>query len=249
MEESISLKEIYEIVKKKLWLILAITVIAILISAVVSLFILTPIYQSSTQILVNNAKSDNNAIDINDIRTNTELINTYSVIIKSPAILDIVIEELELERSSAALKKQINVKPENNSQVVSIVVEDEDPVLAVNIANTISNVFKTRIIELMNNNVDNVSILAEAKVSENPSPIKPNPTLNLAIAIIIGLMTGVGLAFLLEYLDNTVKTEQDIEKLLELPVLGSISQISEHEEKTSAFSQKNRPVGGVTIES
>ncbi|NDI34890.1 YveK family protein [Chengkuizengella sediminis] len=247
MEESISLKEIYEIVKKRLWLILTITVIATLISAVVSLFVLTPIYQSSTQILVNNPKSENNAFDINDIRTNTELISTYSVIIKSPAILDIVIEELELDRSSGTLKNQINVKPENNSQVVSIVVEDENPVLAADIANTIANVFKIRIVELMN--VDNVSILAEAKVSENPSPIKPNPTLNVAIAIIIGLMAGVGLAFLLEYLDNTVKTEQDIEKLLELPVLGSISQIREQEEKTSAVSQQNRSVGGVTIES
>ncbi|NBI29318.1 YveK family protein [Chengkuizengella marina] len=249
MEESISLKEIYEIVKKRIWLILTITVIATLISAVVSLFILTPIYQSSTQILVNNTKSENNGLDINDIRTNTELINTYSVIIKSPAILDIVIEELELNRSYGALKSQINVKPENNSQVVSIVVEDKNPVLAANIANRIASVFKTSIVDLMNNNVDNVSVLAEAKISENPSPIKPNSTLNIAIAIVLGLMAGVGLAFLLDYLDNTVKTEQDIVNLLDLPVLGSISQIREQEEKASVPSQQNQAVGSVTIES
>ncbi|MDP5274749.1 YveK family protein [Chengkuizengella axinellae] len=247
MEETISLKENYEIVKKRIWLILSITIIAALISALVSLFVLTPIYQSSTQILVNNSESEISGFDINDIRTNTELISTYSVIIKSPAILDIVIEELELNRSSGVLSSQINVKPENNSQVVSIIVQDANPTLAAEIANTIARVFKTEIVALMN--VDNVSVLAEATVSEKPSPIKPNPTLNIAIAIVVGLMSGVGLSFLLEYLDNTVKTEQDVEKLLELPVLGSISQIKEQEENAFVSSQQNQPVGSVTIES
>jgi capsular polysaccharide biosynthesis protein len=57
--------------------------------------------------------------------------------------------------------------------------------------------------------------------------VKPQPLLNVAIAIVVGLMVGVGLSFLLEYLDNTLKTEQDIENILELPVMGVITTIKD----------------------
>src|SRR5690606_36480564 len=112
---------------------------------------------------------------------------------------------------------------ENNSQVVKITVQDTDPKMAADIANTVAAVFENQIKTIMN--VDNVNILSPAVVLENQSPVKPQPVLNMAIGLVVGLMIGVGLAFLLEYLDNTIKTEQDIEKLLELPVLGAITTI------------------------
>nr|WP_302328545.1 GNVR domain-containing protein [Salirhabdus salicampi] len=87
-------------------------------------------------------------------------------------------------------------------------------------------------------NVNNVHILTEAKYSPNPSPIKPKPTLNIAIAMVLGLMVGVGLAFLLEYLDNTVKTEDDVEKKLGLPVLGVVSSIEDGDYRPSAKGKK-----------
>ena len=77
-------------------------------------------------------------------------------------------------------------------------------------------------------NVDNVSILAKAELKENPTPIKPDPLLNIAIAIVVGLMAGIGLAFLLEYLDNTLKNGYDVETYLEMPVLGSIQKIPQN---------------------
>lgn len=86
-------------------------------------------------------------------------------------------------------------------------------------------------------NVNNVTILSEADVSENPSPIKPRPLINVAIAIVVGLMAGVVLAFLLEYFNNTIKNEQDIEKLLGLPILGVIATIDDQkmQERKSAI--------------
>ncbi|MEH7085355.1 Wzz/FepE/Etk N-terminal domain-containing protein [Neobacillus drentensis] len=232
MEETISLKELLETLKKRLLLIVSITVIAAIISGVVSYYFLTPIYQASTQILVNQKKNEQS---LNEVQTNLQLINTYKIIITSPRILDIVSKELDLNMTAEQLKGKITVANENESQVVNVSVQDADAKVAAQIANKTVEVFKKEVFEIMN--VNNVTILSEADVSENPSPIKPRPLLNVAIAIVVGLMAGVGLAFLLEYFNNTIKNEQDIEKLLGLPILGVIATIDDQkmQERKSAI--------------
>ncbi len=227
MEEIISLRELMETIRKRLNLIVLITMATVLISGIVSYFVITPIYQSSTQLLVNQAKSDQPMVNPGEIQTNLQLINTYNVIIKSPAILDQVSEDLDLGMTVSQLNEKITVQNERDSQVVNITVQDPDPNKAVEIANQIATVFQKEIVNIMN--VDNVSILAKAEVGETPSPVKPKPLLNIAIAFVVGIMAGIGIAFLLEYLDNTVKTEQDVEKLLELPVLGAIATFEEQD--------------------
>ncbi|OKL37654.1 YveK family protein [Domibacillus mangrovi] len=246
MEETISLKELAETLKKRLKLIVLITITATLISGLISYFLLTPIYQTSTQLLVNQAKTDQQVYNTAEVQTNLQLISTYNVIMKSPAILDKVSENLALDLSATQLSSKITVQSEQNSQVVNINVQDEDPGIAVDIANETARVFQSEIVHIMN--VDNVSILAPAEVKENMSPVKPQPMLNIAIATVVGLMAGVGLAFLLEYLDNTVKTEQDVEKLLGLPVLGSVTTIETNEGPSSKpSSQTKQAVRGESV--
>jgi capsular polysaccharide biosynthesis protein len=97
-------------------------------------------------------------------------------------------------------------------------------------------------------NVDNVTILTQAQIGEDPSPIEPKPALNMSIALVVGLMAGVGIAFLLEYLDNTIKTEQDIENQLGLPVLGAITTINmEGEMNAQASKVKFNGTRGETV--
>jgi capsular polysaccharide biosynthesis protein len=226
MEETISLKEIFDVIRKRLWLIISFMFGAVLIAAVVSFFVLTPIYQSSTQFIVNQSQQDskdNMYIDSSTIRTNVELINTYNVIITSNAILKEVVAELNLTRSPESLKSSIQVSSEQNSQVVMVTVKDPDPTLATDIANTTVAVFQDKIPDIMN--VDNVKILSEAETKANPSPVEPKPTLNIAIALVLGVMVGVGIAFLLEYLDTSVRTEQDVEQKLGATLIGTISTL------------------------
>ncbi|MED3711662.1 Wzz/FepE/Etk N-terminal domain-containing protein [Peribacillus frigoritolerans] len=225
MEETISIKDIFKTLKKRWKLIMLLTLFAALVSGTISYFLLTPVYQSSTQILVNQKQSENQ-LDSTQIRSNIDMINTYSVIIKSPAILEKVIDELELDQSVDQLSQKITINSQENSQVFSLTVQDSNPSKAVEIANAVTGTFQKEIKDIMN--VDNVSILAKAVVNENPTPVKPSPLLNVAIAVVVGLMAGIGLAFLLEYLDNTIKDEDDIERLLDLPLLGSIQKISQH---------------------
>lgn len=227
MEETISLKELLEMFKKRFLLIALITITAVLVSGVVSYFFMTPIYQASTQILVNKTQNDQSLYTANEVQTNLQLINTYNVIIKSPAILDKAAKELNMGLTGDQLNKKITVSNETNSQVVTLAVQDPDPNTAATIANTIASVFEQQISKIMK--VDNVTILAKATVTPNQAPVKPRPLLNMAIALVVGLMAGVGVAFLLEYFDNTIKNEQDIEKVLGLPILGVTANMDEAE--------------------
>jgi capsular polysaccharide biosynthesis protein len=246
MEETISLKELFQTLRKRLSLIAVITITAVLISGIVSYFYLTPIYQASTQLLVNQTKTDQQVYNYNEVQTNLQLINTYNVIIKSPAILDVVAKQLGGDMTASQLNGKITVGSEKDSQVVNISVQDPDPVMAAKIANKIAEVFQEEIVKIMS--VDNVSILAKAAVAENPVPVKPNPPMNIAIALVVGIMAGVGIAFLLEYLDNTIKNEQDIEKILEMPVLGVITIIEEDEIRVqSHHGKKTSKVRGETV--
>ena len=106
MEDTISLFDIFNTLKKRWKLIVLITLAAALISGTISYFVLTPVYQASTQILVNQ-KNTENQLDISQINSNVDLINTYSVIIKSPAILDKVIDKLDLTQNVEQLNQNI----------------------------------------------------------------------------------------------------------------------------------------------
>lgn len=238
LEEGFSLQEILKIIRKRLLLIFSLVVISVGVSVGINYYVLTPIYQAQTQILVNQKSSLNDVYAWQTIETDLRLINTYNVIITNTAILTPVIDELKLDITPEALANQISVSNQSDSKVVNIGVLDSDPKRAVEISNTISEVFKERVSELMS--VDNITILSEAKLSDNPRPVRPNKILNIIIAVVIGLMLGVSIGILLEILDTTIKSEQDIEEHYGLPVIGVVGLIVEKKEKK--LSLKSRRV-------
>lgn len=237
MEETISLKEIFSTLRKNLILIVTITLLGVMISAGVTFFLMTPKYDASTQILVNQANANTNSIyqQANTVQTNVQLVNTYSVIINNPAVLNQVIKKLNLDVTADELKEMLTVNTAQNSQVFTLTAETDSPAQSVKIVNGVAAAFKSQVQKVMN--VDNVSILSPANVASSLNPVKPKATINIAIAFVVGLMVSIGLAFLLEYLDNTIKTEADIEKILNLPVLGVISEIKDSREPSNARSR------------
>src|SRR5690625_870621 len=110
MEETISLKEIFEVIKKRFMMIVAFVLGAALIAAVLSYFVMTPKYESSSQFIVNQGEQSQQQeqYNLNDVRLNVELINTYSVIIKSERILDQVVETLGLDYSASTLEGKLD---------------------------------------------------------------------------------------------------------------------------------------------
>lgn len=238
MEEGINLNDIVKITKKYIKLIIGILLFAISLCAIITFFVMTPQYEGSTQILVNQAESGNEENSTTDVESSRDLINTYNVIITSPAILEPVKENSNFEGSIGELRSKVEVSSEEDSQVATITVNDPNPQMAVNLANILAQTFEQEISNIME--VDNVSILSEAQLADSETPVSPQPTMNFVISIIIGLMIGIGIALLIEFLDKTIKSESDIEKELKLPILGTVPVMSEEEFKQKPNGKNSR---------
>lgn len=246
MSHELDLRDYFRIVLKRIWLIALTVVLICLLVGVYSVFIKKPVFEASTKIVVNQTPSQStvNQIDLNEINTNIQLINTYKEIIKTPAILDEVVTNYpQFQLNAEQLSKMVNVNSVNNTQVMTVAVRDTSYVRAAEIANAISSVFQKEIPKIFN--VQNVSILNQAKIDPpvRPTPVEPNILLNMVIGFVVSLMLGIGISFLLEYLDDTVKTEDDIKGILDLPTLAMITRVSQEDvERKTSHSEKENSV-------
>lgn len=231
MEETISLKEIFAVLKKRILMILTIIISFAAIALLVSYFLITPTYKASASIVVNQEENVDVSTLNNAIQSNISLINTYKIVMTSPVVLDKVADDMNLSLSASELKEKLEVTSEANTQIITVTVSDTNHEKAAELANTVVQVFQDEIPELMN--LENVKPLSLAETVDNPSPTSPNILLNIAVAAILGAIIGIGIAFLLEHLDNTVKTESDIEKRIGLPVVGIISHMTEEDLKSN----------------
>lgn len=225
MEEEISLAELFAILKKRMTMIISVGLVMLILAAGFTFFIATPKYSSTAQILVNRKTESAEGMQLTDINTNVQMINTYKDIIKGPVILNKVSEKLDLELTTAELSEKMEITTQDNSQVFSLTVTDESPFDAAEVANEVALTFQNEIGNIMN--VENVTIISEAIPVGNQ--ISPNNPLNLVIGLLIGLMMGVGAAFLLEFMDKSVRDERFITEELGWTTLGNVSEMSDSE--------------------
>ncbi|PZG37779.1 capsular biosynthesis protein [Listeria ivanovii] len=220
MEKTLDIKYIGQFFKKYWYIIVAACVVGMIAIAFYTSYFVTPIYQVSTDVLVNQKK--NEQVTVSDVQSNQQFVNTYSVILTSSRILDQVKDNLNLPQSVKQLKQQITIENVANSQVITIKVTDSSAEKATLIANKVTTVFKDNIKNIMDQ--QNVSILSEAKADDNNIPIKPNKKSALVMGAFGGLVIGILFSFSLQLLNTTIKSEKDIEALTDIPILGSIQK-------------------------
>lgn len=203
-------------------MIAAVTVSAAVISAVFSFFIIKPVYEAkSTMVISKSAASDdkNDTMQYNDLMMYDKLVKTYAVLAKSNLITGEAVRKSGINITYSGLQDKLTVTPGNDTQTLEFSVRDNDPETAMKLTNMLAEVFVDDVKTIMNTQ-DTVKIMDEAILPK--SPVRPRKLLNIAIAGFLGLMVSVGVAFLMEHLDNTIKTEDDVEKYLGLTVLASI---------------------------
>ena len=226
--EEIDLKELFEFYKERLMLIISIVAAVCLIGCVYSLLFQKPLYRSyTTVILGGNESSQNTTITQNDIAINKNLVDTYAEIVKSRRVLNPVIDELHLNMLYGQLYSKVGVTALNNTEIIKITVTDGNAILAKNIANVIAEHFTESVKELYN--MDNVNVLDVAIQEEKPFNI--NVMKQLVIYFIVGFMLSAGLLFTIFYFDRTVKSTEQVEQKIKLPILGSVQKIGKEGKK------------------
>ncbi len=221
--EELDLKELFNIFWERKLEIVLIILICIVVGAVYSYAILKPKYTSYTTLLLtqvtNNNSEDNTSITQTDLTLNSKLVSTYSELIKSNAVLREVIDNLNIQNlNEESLKNSIKVSAVTDTEMIKISVTNENPNYAEIIANKIAEVFSEKIADIYK--INNVYVVDKAEVSEIPSNV--NHTKDIVIFTFIGIVVACGYVLLVNMLDNTVKTEADIEKITGLKVLASI---------------------------
>lgn len=222
--EELDLKELFNIFWQRKLEIVTIIFIFVIIGAVYTYAILQPEYTSYTTLLLTQVNGDNEtgndtSITQTDLTLNSKLISTYSEIIKRDAVLREVIDDLNIKNlTEDSLRKSIKVSAISDTEIIKIEVTNENPNYAQMIANKIAEVFSEKITDIYK--INNVYVLDKAVVSENPSNV--NHIKDIVIFAFIGVVIACGYALLANMLDNTVKTEADIEKLTGLTVLATI---------------------------
>lgn len=226
MEEEIEISELLTILKKNIVLIISLGLVGLILSSVYTLFIVTPQYNATTQLLVNQKNSEGSTIEATDITKNVQLINTYTELIKGPAILNGVQEMIKTDLSIKQLENKISITSPEGALVFLVTVTDADPYKAAELANAIAVTFQEEIGDIMNS-IDNVAITYEAV--PNLDPISPNLMLNLVIGLLVGIMLGVGISFVRVFLDKTIKDAATVYEISGWNNLGEIHEITEED--------------------
>ena len=220
--EEINLEELLKFFISKIKFIALATVIFLVLGFVYVNFILTPMYHSSTTlILVGSSENQNSTTTQNYINLNKNLISTYSEIVKSRTVLQQVIDKLNLDEDTTTLSKKISVSSVENTEIIKIQVSDKNNKIAKDIASTTADVFMKEVKNIYN--LTNVSVIDKASLENVPYNI--NIVKQLLISGAIGFVLSSGIVFLIFYFDTTIKSSKDIEEKLGLPVIGNITLI------------------------
>ncbi|WP_231620957.1 polysaccharide biosynthesis tyrosine autokinase [Carnobacterium maltaromaticum] len=224
MEKKNDLNELFTTVNNNKWCFFFAVCTSMILMTVYLFVIATPVYQSTTQILVNQTENNEAVIQAQNVQANLDLINTYNVIIKSPRILNTVKKNLKNDYSEGELVKAIQVSNAANSQVIEIKVESTDPQEAVAIANETAQVFKKEIVQIMK--VNNVDILSSADNKKNVKPVKPRKIIMLTLSFFLGILIGVMIILIRTLFDRTLKNKEEISQVFKLQLLGSVYDIN-----------------------
>ena len=218
-EIEIDLWELFQILLKNwLWILLSTLGCAIL-GLLITMFLITPKYRAEATMIVNTRQDQTTTVTNDQITSAQKLVDTYSIIIRSRRVVDPIMEKLNIEADYESFVKNIIVESVNDTQVMSIQVENKDPEIALQVVQEIVDRAPGAIISTVE--AGSVNVVSEPYVNSEV-PVSPSKLKNTAIAAFIGFFISSGAFLLIAFLDNTFKSEEDIQKQLGLVTIGII---------------------------
>lgn len=208
---------------RRIWekkvLIVLVTLLFTVASLAVSIFVITPQYSSTTKVyVVNQTKDEKKAITTQDVQLGSLLVKDYREIILSNKVMEDAAEKSGTGLTAKELAKKVSVEAPKDTRIISITVQDKDPQVASDLANTVKEISADQIKEVTK--IDDVTTLEEAKAATSPS--SPNILKNGVLATALGFILAVAGVVLFELLDDRVKRAEDIEETMGLVLLGVV---------------------------
>lgn len=218
--DTIDLRQLFEIVRRNLLLIVAVTVLFAAGGYLGTTFLITPQYEASAMLIVNSREGQQlqGSVTNDSLNSAKQLVETYSVILKSDTVLDQTIEDLDLPLTYDQLAAKVSITAVNDTQVMKITVQDAD----VNLAKDIVSNIVEQAPDVIINTVKAGSVEVVSDASANPNPVSPSKSRNTALAGMLGCILVVGILFMKSLFNNRIMTESDISQKLALPILGVI---------------------------
>ena len=228
-EVEINLAELIPYLFHWLWLILIVGLLTGAIGFAISAFALTPKYQSTTKVYILNKNNDKDTVTVSDTQLATYLTKDFKEMIKSRTVLETVVNECGLKEGAGTLNKNVSVNNTADTRIISISVKDEDPARAQYIANAVREVSAIHLREVMD--LEAVNVVEEANLPS--TPIEPSKKKFTLIGFAIGAIITMLILILNYYLDDSIKTSEDIERYLGMTTLATIPMFegSESEKK------------------
>jgi len=232
-EMEIDILELLLALKKKIGMIILAGVIGFGVMFLYSCYLVTPLYSASTMMYILPTDSDSSSM-LSDMQVGQQLTNDYASMVKSRTFMEAVIKNLKLDMDYKQLLKSVTVESPSSSRILQITVENSDPEQAMNIANEVAAVAEKKLAEITS--MEAARIYEKADLPVEPS--SPNIPKNCIIGMLAGLILAIGICSLLFVFDDTIKTEEDVERYLGMTTLAAIPYMDKKFRKRKSYQKK-----------
>lgn len=218
--EEIDLTELFDYFLKRALYIFITVIACLVIGLTYTIFLKEPKYKSDVNVIIVNKDKQTTSLQ-SDLAANQKLAATYRELVGSRRILNQVIDNLDLNYSIGQLQQMISVENVNDTEIIKITVSSSEPKEAKVIANETAKIFQDEVKDIYN--LENVSIVDKAILAKEPYNI--NIVKESVIYIALGMVLSCGVIFVIYYFDNTIKSIDQVEKRLGVPVIGTVPSV------------------------
>lgn len=216
-EMEIDLKDLFTALKKKAMQIIVVSVLFAMIGFVLSTFVISKKYSSEATIYITPRVSEQGSIDYNSLQTNSRMVNNYMEILKGEAITSKVAENVGLDSYEEVLDS-LTISNATDTELIAISAETTDPQLSENIVENIISVFNDEMLDVLQ--IDNIAVINEPDFNEDP--VSPSKSKYTILGFAIGFVLSCGITVVRYLFDNRLRTREEAESYLGIPVLASV---------------------------
>lgn len=223
------------------WIVVCVTTVVAVLAAVGITLLTTPIYQSTTRLFVSTASGSSVSDIYQGNRFSQERVASYTQLLMGTTLAQRTIDKMGLNMSADELRSKVRASAKSDTVLLNVAVLDQSPVRARDIADALSDEFVVMVHELEtpeDGARPDARVVVEQRASIPAAPVIPKKTRDLAIGLAVGLLLGIGLAVLLDMLDNTVKSQEALEEITDVGTVGSIP-LDKERRKQPAISFEN----------